>query len=159
MRTQRRQESPKEIMQEVGWQAPLHLSEALITTLCIWDVERRRTNKIRIRAAELARPRAALAENTLGFRSMQVIFWLHRLKVVFFLAQPPGRRVRQSGSQTIRQRGGRPKPTQVPDRADSLEKQRRLSAHSAGESIISYTDPAALLTGGELIRRCVPGSV
>ena len=35
------------------------------------------------------------AANTLGFRSMQVIFWLHRLKVV--VAQPPGRRVRQSG--------------------------------------------------------------
>lgn len=56
MRTQRRKESLKEIMPEVGWQAPLHLSEALITTLCIWDVKRRRTNKIRVRAAELARP-------------------------------------------------------------------------------------------------------
>ena len=80
---------------------------------------------------------ATQAENTLGFRSMQVIFWLHRLKVV--VAQPPGRRVRQGGHKTIRQRGGRPEPAQVPDRADRLEKQRRLSAHSAGKSIISYT--------------------
>ena len=56
MRTQRRKEDLQGGNARAGWQAPLHLSEALITTLCIWDVERRRTNKIRIRAAELARP-------------------------------------------------------------------------------------------------------
>lgn len=55
MRKQRQKETSKGTMQELGWQAPLHFSEALITTLCIWDVEQRRTNKIRIRAAELAR--------------------------------------------------------------------------------------------------------
>ena len=31
------------------------LGGAEVTTLCIWDVEQRRANKIRIRAAELAR--------------------------------------------------------------------------------------------------------
>ena len=66
---------------------------------------------------------------------MQVIFWLHRLKVVL-----PSRQVvgctRESTKDTAEERQA--EAIRVPDRADRLAKQRRLSAHCAGKSVISY---------------------
>lgn len=131
----------KGTMQEGGWQRHCteDLSKALITTLCIltWSTGGRtnRNTNSRSRTRPIARDECTRV-------SIHASDLLAPWAESRFVAQPPGRRVRQSWPQNRHGRGrgaaGRSLP-QVPDRADRLEQQRRLSAHSAGESIISYT--------------------
>lgn len=97
------------------------------------------------------------SKNNARFRSMQVIVWLHRLKVVL-----PSRLVVGPARVAINDaaEGRQVEASQVPGRADGLKRRRRLSAHSAGKSVISYTRACracGVLTGGGEIRRCAPG--
>ena len=79
MRTQRRKESLKEIMQQVGWQATASLGGAYndIVHMGRGATANQQDTSLRSRTSP-----ATQVERTLRFRCMQVFFWLHRLKVV-----------------------------------------------------------------------------
>lgn len=105
MRTQRRKGSLKEIMQEVGWQAPLHFLGGAYNDIVHMGRGAAATSNQQDTNSRSRTSPTTQVENTLGFRCMQVIFWLHRLKVVCCPA------AWSSGTpEWLTKRHGRPKP-------------------------------------------------